>query len=106
MPVRLAFASAAMPFAAVVAEPTALPFTVKETDFPLTGLPPDVRVAETVVEPPYVPVAAVGVRLPVAARTTSGAAMGVVAPPHAVLSTAMMFNPQLPGAVAAVVTTV
>src|SRR6185295_15715112 len=57
------------------------------------------------VEPPKAPVAAVGVRLLVDARTTSGAVMVVVAPPHAVGSTAMMLKVKLPGGVAAVVAT-
>ena len=42
----------ATPDASVVAEPTGLPFSVKLTLLPATGLPPAVRVAESVVVPP------------------------------------------------------
>src|SRR5438876_10100451 len=58
MPLRLALLSVAIPLPFVVADPTVAPLSLKVIVLPLTALPLDVSVAESVVMPPYVPVAA------------------------------------------------
>src|SRR3954462_8445353 len=63
MPVRLTPLSLAIPLPFVTALPAGEPLSVKETVLPLTGLPPEVSVAERVVVPPHVPVAGATARL-------------------------------------------
>src|SRR6186997_463291 len=58
IPVRLALASVATPFASVVALPTLAPLRLNATDFPATPLPPEVSVAARPAVAPYVPLAA------------------------------------------------
>src|SRR6266550_189425 len=55
MPNRLAPVNVATPLLFVVAVPTLAPFNVKAMMRPLTPTPFDVRVAERLTEPPYVP---------------------------------------------------
>src|SRR2546428_140109 len=57
IPLRLAFESVATPEAFVVALPTEFPLSVNAIDFPLTGEPPAVSVADSDTVPPKVPVA-------------------------------------------------
>ena len=58
MPARLTLLSVASPFESVIALPTLFPFSVKETDSPATPTELDASVADRLVVPPYVPVAA------------------------------------------------
>src|SRR5919201_187722 len=69
----------ATPKASVVAEPALEPLSVKQIDFPATGLPPDVRVAERAAVPLKVPEAEATVRA-VAGRFTVCAAVALVLP--------------------------
>jgi hypothetical protein len=58
MPLRLTLVSVATPLAFVTTVPTATPSSVNATDFPLTGNPDAVSVADTWLVPPYTPFAA------------------------------------------------
>ena len=60
MPERPTPDSVATPEVLVVAVPTAVPLTLKDTVLPETPVPPDVRVADKLLVPPYVPLAAAG----------------------------------------------
>jgi hypothetical protein len=60
MPARLALEIVATPPAFVTAVPTELPFNVNAIVFPLTGEPEALKVADTLLEPAYVPLAAAG----------------------------------------------
>ena len=57
IPARLTPLSLATPLPFVTALPALEPLSVNETVLPLTGLPPEVSVADSVVVPPKVPVA-------------------------------------------------
>jgi hypothetical protein len=52
---KLTLESVAIPDASVGAVPTAFPLRLKPMDLPLTPVPPEVNVADSVVVPPYVP---------------------------------------------------
>ncbi len=52
-----------------MALPAAVPLSVNATDLPETGLPPEVRVAESATVPPNVPVAGLTARAVAAALT-------------------------------------
>jgi hypothetical protein len=63
IPERLTLLTVATPLPFVVALPALEPLRVKATLSPETGLPPEVRVAESVVVPPKVPLAGLAARL-------------------------------------------
>jgi hypothetical protein len=63
IPVRLTLLRVATPLASVVALPTLVPLRVKLTLAPLTAVPLEVSVAESVVVPPKLPVVGATVKL-------------------------------------------
>ena len=71
IPARLTPLSVATPLPFVLELPTPVPLSVNATDLPLTPLPPEVRVAESVVVPPNVPVAEAADRLVALVAATS-----------------------------------
>jgi hypothetical protein len=80
---RLTFERLATPLALVVDDPADAPLSVKLMLLPLTGLPPEVSVAERFVVPPKVPLALLAAKLELGV----GVGVGVAhAPGPAVLS--------------------
>jgi len=74
MPARLTLLRVAMPLLFVVADPTLVPFSLKETVWLPTGAPPEiiVKVAERSTVPPNVPLAALtAMEVGLGAATTS-----------------------------------
>ena len=71
IPARLTPLSVATPLPFVLELPTLVPLSVNATDLPLTPLPPEVSVAESVVVPPNVPVAGAADRLVALVAATS-----------------------------------
>src|SRR3954451_10972857 len=63
MPARMTQLSLPLPLPCFTALLAGEPLSVKETVLPVTGLPPEVSVAESVVVPPNVPVAGATARL-------------------------------------------
>src|SRR4051812_39013558 len=109
MPVRVTLDNIAIPLGFVTAEPTAFPLSVKATVLPASGDPPALNVADNVLAPAYVPLAAAGASVvAVAALATTRVAGAVTAPvPQAPpFSWALTVKGALPAGVAVVVATV
>ena len=81
IPDKLTLESVAIPDALVGAVPTAFPLRLKPMDLPLTPVPPEVNVADSVAVPPYVPDAVPAAREVVAPALGTSAKFCVVVTP-------------------------